>query len=136
MKPKKTASKKKTSMGLLSRPNKKAVFNMTSKLRLRDAIKWHPENRTISYLIKHEPIQLWHRIYNPKSDETRISLVTPAYIKLKERVSKLKPSLIEDLKNKKKRNRDLKNLKRKLTNGISPDKVGRYKKIASRKVID
>ena len=136
MKPKKTTDRKKTSMGLLSWPNKKAVFNMTSKLRLRDAIKWHPENRTIDYLIKHEPIQLWYRIYNPKSDETRISLVTPAYIKLKERVSKLEPSLIEDLKNKKKRNRDLKNLKRKLTNGISPDKVGRYKKIASRKVIE
>mgnify|MGYP001827106471 CR=1 FL=1 len=136
MKTKKTFSKKKISMGLLSRPNKKAVFNMTSKLRLRDAIKWHPENRTIDYLIKHEPIQLWYRIYNEKDTENRISLVETAYKKLKERVSKLDPSLIEDLNNKKKRNRDLKNLKRKLMNGISPDKLGRFKKIASIKVID
>jgi hypothetical protein len=135
MKTTKTVIKKKITMGLLNRPHKKAVFNITTKLRLRDAIKWQPENKTIDYLIKHEPVKLWNRIYNIKSTENRISLVEPAYKKLKERIRKLEPSLIEDLKCKKKHKNDLRNLKRILKNGKSPFKVGGLKKIASIKVI-
>ncbi|MGC6431244.1 MAG: hypothetical protein ACON5F_09405 [Jejuia sp.] len=128
--------KKRKSMGLLGIPNKNAVFNMTHKLRLRDAIVWHPENRTIDYLIKYEPEHLWHRIHNKKDNETSIRLVSTAYEKLKESVKKINPALIEDLNNKKKNLNDLKNLKQALKNGKNVDSLGRFKKIDSKKVID
>ncbi len=113
-----------------------SVMPVSKKLRLNDIFKWKDRYVRVDFMIDNHPLDLWNMIYNKEKGQNSISLEERAYRSLRSQVTKLKPELIEDLNNKKKQHRDLKNLKRKLKNGKNVYQVGRFKKIGSRKVIE
>lgn len=113
-----------------------SIMPVYKKLRLKDIIKWKGSYVRIDSMIDNHPLDLWNMVYNKEKRQNSISLDARAHRALKIQVTKLKPELIEDLNNKKKQHRDLKNLKQKLKNGKDVSQVGRFKKIGSRKVIE
>jgi hypothetical protein len=113
-----------------------SIMPVYKKLRLNDIIKWKDSYVRIDSMIDNHPLDLWNMVYNKEKRQNSISLDARAHRALKIQVTKLKPELIEDLNNKKKQHRDLKNLKQKLKNGKDVSQVGRFKKIGSRKVIE
>ena len=113
-----------------------SIMPVYKKLRLKDIIKWKGSYVRIDSMIDNHPLDLWNMVYNKEKRQNSISLDARAHRALKIQVTKLKPELIEDLNNKKKQHRDLKNLKQKLKNDKDVSQVGRFKKIGSRKVIE
>ena len=89
-------------------------FNLTSKLRLQDYIKWEETARSIQYLINKHPIQLWNRIHKKNSD---ISLVRTAYAKLKMKVAIINPSLVEKVNKQHEHHKALRKLKKEIAHG-------------------
>ena len=111
-------------------------FNVTSKLRLQDYLKWNPNARSIHFLIQNHPTELWNIIHGKTNFYRKVSLVRPAYAALKTKVLQIEPSLVEEVENKRKKLKALQRLKKELTNGKSVNHLGRFKKISSQKVID
>ena len=67
------------------------------KLMLGDTITWHHRFMTIADIINEYPLELWKRIHpdnNYIKNADKISLVRPAYAKLKTKIKNLQPELV------------------------------------------
>ncbi len=124
--------KKKKSMGILSLPSKKGEFNVTKNLRLQDVIEW-PDYRTIDYLIKNHPVDLWNRIYQKKKGVKNIKLVGNAYKLLKSKVEETNSKLIEDVKKKKHNKKVMKDLRNEIKYDILGTRHSKFRKPDSEK---
>ena len=64
---------------------------------LGDTITWHHRFMTIADIINEYPLELWKRIHpdnNYIKNADKISLVRPAYAKLKTKIKSLQPELV------------------------------------------
>ena len=122
-----------TNMGILHPPKKKAIFNITTMLWETDKITLNGERRPIKYFIRNNPVELWNRINNSPNTEKKVTLMPQVYEKLKKAVMKIDPALIKEVINKNKSKQDLRKLKSLVASGKSPDRVGRFKKISSKR---
>lgn len=93
-----------TEMGIIILKKKKSIevvgdLCVTKKLRETDCINFIKDGKiekgeTVKYWIENKPIELWNLIYKKGS---YVSLVSPAYTKLRAVICKLDYSLIEKL---------------------------------------
>lgn len=106
---------------------------LSDKLKLSDVIPTDKKKRTIQELIKKSPLYLWRKIHIKHS---RVSLVRNAYALLKIEVKKIKPKWVEKVNKEHQLNKLKKIAYKEQRYGTLGDKNSRFKKIASRKVID
>lgn len=74
----------------------KAEFNISSKRRLVDSVCIKGDYYRVSTLIAENPLLLWNAIHTKKTSANQhcISLVRPAYAKLKQVVASINPDLV------------------------------------------
>lgn len=106
---------------------------LSDKYRLNDVLRTDKKRRTIKHLIDKSPLYLWHKIHSKHSD---VSLVRNAYALLKVAVAKKRPDLVERAEQQHLHHKTKKLLRKELQNCTAGLPGSRFKKIASRKVID
>ena len=74
-------------------------FNISSKLRLCDAVSIGDYKGRVSTYIENHPLLLWNAIHKTGS---KISLVRTAYCQLKVAIKLIAPHLLDDVKKKRK----------------------------------
>lgn len=109
----------------------KSEFTITSKLRLKDYIVWDKKARSIQYLIINHPVELWNKIHNRKRDDKKLSLVRPAYAKLKNEVNKIDSTLVDKVNKQHDNYNSMRKLRKEMSNGIFGSENSRFKKITS-----
>jgi len=116
---------------------RKGEITVTSKLRLKDCLVWGDKVLSIQKLINNHPIELWNLIHpengRDKADR-KISLVRPAYARLKSRVNEIDPKLVEKVNKQHEHYKAMRKLKKEISNGIFGTSKSKFKKIAPRKV--
>ena len=88
------------------------VFNISPKLRVQDAVCINLQYTRVSTLIEQNPLKLWNAIHKKGS---KISLVRPAYDKLKSSVRQIAPEKVIEVE----RIHELHKSKRKLAKEIT-----------------
>jgi hypothetical protein len=106
---------------------------LSDKYRLNDVLRTDKKRRTIKQLIESSPLQLWQKIHSKHSN---VSLVRNVYAMLKAEVAKKRPDLVERAEKQHLQHKTKKILRKALKDGTVGLPNGRFKKIASRKIID
>jgi hypothetical protein len=112
--------------------NLKLNSNLSDKYRLNDIVYFDKRLPTIEYLIANDPSYLWKLIHKKHSN---VSLVRDAYFKLKARIHKINPKLVEEVESKHRYHKANKRLRKEHREGTLGKEGSRFKKIASRKIL-
>ncbi len=116
-----------------SKKNKDLNNKLSDKYRLNDVLRTDKKWRTIKQLIDKSPMYLWHKIHSKHSN---VSLVRNAYSRLKAKVGEIRPDLVERAEKEHLHQKTKKMLRKELRDGTAGLPNSRFKKIASRKVIE
>lgn len=112
--------------------NLKLNSNLSDKYRLNDIVYFDKRLPTIEYLIDNDPSYLWRLIHKKHSN---VSLVRDAYSKLKARIHKINPKLVEEVEKKHRYHKANKKLRKELREGTLGKEGSKFKKIASRLIL-
>ncbi len=104
---------------------------VTRKLRETDCINFIKDGKiekgnTVKYWIENKPVELWNLIYRKGSS---ISLVSPAYAKLRAVICKLDYNLIEELNTAHSKRKTLKKLNEYLSDNENVKKTLRFRSL-------
>lgn len=123
-------------MGTIILKQKKSIevvgdLCITEKLRETDCINFIHKGKiekgqSVKYWIENKPLELWNLIYKKGSS---ISLVSPAYAKLRAVVCKLDYSLIEELNTAQSKRKTLKKLNEYLSEDENAKKTHRFRSL-------
>jgi len=105
---------------------------LSDKYKINDILGFDKKCRSIQNLITNDPLYLWGLIHTKHSN---VSLVRDAYAKLKARIVRINPGLVEDVEKKHRYHMASKRLRKELREGKLGNEGSRFKKIASRKII-
>ena len=106
---------------------------LSDKYKLNDILSFDKERRSIQQLITNNPLYLWELIHTKHSN---VSLVRDAYAKLKARIARINPRLVEEVEKKHRYHKASKRLRKELREGKLGNEGSSFKKIASRKIIN
>jgi hypothetical protein len=120
-------------MNLKTKKNETLDSRLSTKYRLTDIVLSDKKRRTIQQLIDRSPLYLWNMIHSKHSN---FSLVRNAYAMLKARVRAMRPDLVERAEKDYQQHKTKKMLRKALKEGTAGLPCSRFKKIASRKVVE
>lgn len=105
---------------------------------LDDVISWNHKFMSIKNIIDMYPLELWYRVHPGKNTTNvkhadKISLVRPAYYKLKTKVKTINPKLVADVDAMHEKHKARRKLQKEMTNGKFGTIDSRFTSLGKRK---